>query len=223
MKNFITMILPMVRKKLSGEYKVLSNSIVKTNDIKLNALTISKNDDVVAKNIYLGQYYEMYESGCVIDKIVEQIVCEATDNANELDDRCREYVTNMYDYEKVKDKIVIKLVSLEKNAEYLKDKMYIKYLDFAMVFQLLITMPENRIMTSAVLSQVHKLWGVSEDELYVQALKNMQSLLPASLESLNSKILKMAEQKNVEFPEDIDISGGITPLYVLSNKYMTDE
>lgn len=149
-------------------------------------------------------------------------MCEATDNANALDDRCREYVTNMYDYEKVKDKIVIKLLSLEKNAEYLKDKMYIKYLDFAMVFQLLITMPENRIMTSAMLSQVDKHWGVSDDELYAQALKNMQSLLPASLESLNSKILKMAEEKNVEFPEDIDISGGITPLYVLSNKYMTD-
>lgn len=54
MNDFITMILPMVRKKLGGEYKVLSNSIVKTNDIKLNALTISKNDDIVAKNIYLG-------------------------------------------------------------------------------------------------------------------------------------------------------------------------
>ena len=49
MKNFIAMILPMVRKRLGGDYKVFSNLVVKANDTKLNARTISKKDDVVAK------------------------------------------------------------------------------------------------------------------------------------------------------------------------------
>lgn len=206
MKNFIAMILPMVRKRLGGEYKVFSNLVVKVNDTKLNALTISKKDDVVAKNIYLERYYDMYKSDCDVDEIVEQIVNEATDNKNSLDDRCREYVSNMYDYDKVKDRLVVKLLSLEKNTEYLNDKVYIKYLDLAVMFQLMIVSPEKGIMTSAVLCDVHKRWGVSKNEMYAKALENMRTLLPVSLESLDSKILKMAEEKSVEIPEDIDFS-----------------
>lgn len=92
----------------------------------------------------------------------------------------------------MKEKIIFQLISYDKNQKQLKDVPYIKYLDFAIIFEVYVgaQLPEfgTITVTDALLSR----WGIDTETLIRASMQNTPKILPCS-------IINMAEflAKNV--------------------------
>lgn len=85
---------------------------------------------------------------------------------------------NIEVYEDVKNKIFFRLLNTKKNLGFLKDKVHFEILDLSMVICILIKNNENRIGSIPVQNSLLALWGVSVEEVKVQAEKNTPLLFP---------------------------------------------
>ncbi len=123
-------------------------------------------------------------------------------------------------YEKVKQRIVYKLINTEKNKELLNDIPHIEFLDLSIVFQYLVTQ-EDLGMAAILIHNVHqKLWEVSIEDLYQAAKENTHTLLEYEIKSMSEVLCEIREEEGLEESDDdymMEISGSV-PMYVLSNK-----
>lgn len=114
------------------EAKVELTSVVKLRENK-KAIVIMEKESNVCPTIYLENFKELQASEACnkIQEMYEEH--KATKNIN---------MEWFYDFEKVKDKLHIKLINAENNKEYLKDKTFIKILDLAAAFYVRVSSDE---------------------------------------------------------------------------------
>ena len=128
-------------------------------------------------------------------------------------------------YEKVRPRIIYKLVNTGKNKELLEDIPHMEFLDLSIVFQCLVTQ-EDLGMASILIYNAHlKMWDVSVEDLYQAAHENTKSLLRHEIKSMSEVLHElMMETPIEEYPEDFQYDvdmpelAGSVPMYVLSNK-----
>ena len=100
----------------------------------------------------------------------------------------------MTNFDSVKDKIIFKLVSKDMNKEYLKDKVYVDYIDLAVIFCVLINNNHSSHATAVVSKRLFDKWNVDKEELYDIAKENTIRLFPPEIKSLDSIIKKYREK-----------------------------
>ena len=124
------------------------------------------------------------------------------------------------DYERVKDRIVYKLINTEKNKELLEDLPHIEFLDLSIVFQCMVAQ-EDIGTASILIHNVHlKLWDVSVEKLYQAAKENTQRLQKYEIKSMSEVLCEITRAENpeefAEYREEA-FSDNV-PMYVLSNQ-----
>lgn len=219
--EFSLRVMEMLEERISEEYELINNSILKANDTIHIAISVRKRGGNIAKNIYLEQYYEKYKEGYEMDRIIDDILMEAVKDTEITNN---EYVIKVLksisDYEQIKEKITIRLINRDMNQKYLEDKIYKTYLDFAIVFQIIIVGLDTDMATICISKQMFEKWGVSLEELYTRALENSENLLPANIRGIEDVIMGMMdnmEQGASDLGIEESLSKMTTPLYVLTN------
>ena len=213
-KEFMEKVHEMLEQKNNGEYVFSTNEITKANDVVYHALTVGKKGDNIGKNIYLESYYEKYELGCELEEIIKEISNELDDNRDFIEStETQKLLKGLANYEETKHKIVFKLVNKERNSSFLQDKLYKEFLDLAVVYQIALNHPDEGLAVCYVHPTFLKHWNVTEEELFVQAFKNIQKMLPATVKTLEELIASIMEDYDDECGEKP------TPFYVLSNEY----
>lgn len=204
-EQFMECVRTRVEEVLGGEARVTVYSVVKNNSVKLDGLTIMERENNVSPTIYLNPYFEAFEHGMDMDKIVREILKVYT--------QCRpkqkfdtDYLKN---YEKVKDRIVYRLVNYEKNRELLEQMPCIRFLDLAVIFYCMIAIGEEGAASVAVKSEYMKVWNITLPQIYEQAKRNTPKLLPYVLQTMLEVL--------GEFCDALDTTGAL-PMYVLTNQ-----
>lgn len=172
-ETFLEWIPDLVQSQLGEGVKVRLHTIYKNNDVRREALCILEDGCNISPTIYLDRYYEQYNKGLTLEQITGEI--------------CREYMANhcgMYmdvralsDFEKMKEKIVYKLIHYDRNRGLLQDVPHRKILDLAIVYYLLIDDPFIGNGTALIHHRQRELWQVEEETLYELASKNTHRVL----------------------------------------------
>ena len=125
-----------LRIRTAEKYEIRLNDVQKNNGVVLTAILIMENDSNVTPSIYLNQYYQYYENMEMdMDEILDSILDIYKKNKTNRNVDMRFFT----DYEKVKSRIIFKLINYDMNKELLSDTPHIKYLDMAIVFQCLVS------------------------------------------------------------------------------------
>lgn len=215
-KNFIELIRKEIEKSLGEGYEVKVDEVMKNNHVVLTGLTIVEPQINISPIIYLDDYYESYireDKG--IEEILEDIL-EVYDKNSIRHTVDMDFFTN---FEQVREHIVYKLINYEKNAIMLEDVPYIPFHDLAIVFQCLVS-NDKYGSSSIMIHHAHlKLWGVTKEELYQHAKKNMPRLYPYELKGVRDMILDMMRQtqENMMEMDELLNESDTVPLYVLTN------
>lgn len=186
--------------------------VLKNNNVQLDGLTIFKDNENISPTIYLNYYYEDYLSGKPLSSIVDDLVKSYQENL-----LCDHMDFSFFtDYEKVKNRIIYKVIHHNLNQELLKDVPHFRYLDLAIVFCCL--MPEMPCGNGSILIHDSHLafWKIDADELRDIAVKNTPLLLPVDLKSMGDAIKSMCpelfeKENSAQVPQDIP------DMYILSN------
>lgn len=142
--NFAVVVKDEVEKVVGSNCHIRINDVKKNNGIVLKGITIVEDNNNLSPTIYLNDYYNAYISGeTTFANVINDVM--GTYHKNKVNQNVD--MRYLLDYEKVKQRIVYKLINTEKNKELLDDIPHIEYLDLAIVFQCLVAQEDTGIAT----------------------------------------------------------------------------
>ena len=178
-------------------------------------IVVREKESLVGATVYLDNYYKEENDEPIIS-IANRIV--DTINRSEKPKIDSDFTEKMTNFDSVKDKIIFKLVSKDMNKEYLKDKVYVDYIDLAVIFCVLINNSHSSHATAVVSKRLFDKWNVDKEELYDIAKENTIRLFPPEIKSFDSIIKKYISANNPETLDDYCLPETVNNLYVLTNK-----
>lgn len=209
--DFIGKIKKMAEALAGEEGRVQVTHVIKNNGCEYDGLIILKKGSSVAPTIYLNGYYEQYCNGKSFDNIFEGIKELYLYNK----DRISIDTESFMNYDKIKDKIVFKLINYNSNRKLLSLIPHKKILDLAMVFYCMIEKNDEGNTTALIYNSNMSHWNVQEEDIYMAAITNTSRLLPANISEM-SELFEMYNEQSLNIgldKEDIENC----QLYVLTN------
>lgn len=180
----------------------------KVNDVIYTALVVKNVDSNCAPCIYLEDFYNSYIEGESINGIVKKIKNIVDTNQITVN------LSWIQEWDKVKDKIYIKIINTAANNKLMQGKPCRQLLDLSIVYFVNIGHEENKEFEGTIMVQDEhlKLWNITEDMLYENAVNNMQGT--ATFMDIESVIMSMGVPENQADLEDMNEGY----MYILSNK-----
>lgn len=160
-----------IKKFLPEKYAdsaVSFQEVTKNNDTKLTGLMIRTEDSNITPNIYLEGYYKQYVDGRDILEIMRDIA-----NVRVKHEMKQEFDVSSFIFEKVKDKIICKLVNCNMNKAYLADKPYTQMEDLAVVYAIDFGRGKDGYMSAPITQSLMEQFGITTEELHNIAIHNL--------------------------------------------------
>lgn len=191
-----------IKSGVSDNVRVDIHPVVKNNATHLDGLTILRQEDKMSPNFYLQDYYRRYREGETIQQLAEEILITwETMDYDELD------IPLDFSFAHVKDKIVYRLVSTEKNREILEEVPHIPFLDLSILFYYVAHYSGEDMRSLRITNELAQRWQVQVSDLWKLAIVNAQRMFPAVCCRLEDTIHCLLFQKSE--PENILLSGDV--------------
>ena len=216
---FCEEVVKCIRNMVDENVTVDVNKVCKNNGVCLYGIVIRYGTEKCSPNIYLEEYLQKYQSGQLS---IDEIAGEILNQRENIKEKTFDNISDL-EWDTVKDKVFCKLVNKEMNKERLKDIPHREYLDLAVTCRLLHYNDNVGIASSEIRYAELDMFGITEDELFVQAAQNTERLFPAEFKPVLSVMEKMMRDIDVpdriikdmiEFEEKEDE----IKMYVLTNK-----
>ena len=216
--EFVNVVKSDMEKKMGENVRIDIHDTVKNNNVSYKAISIVRQDCNVSPNLRLEDFYEDYLEGIELETVLDNIV-----TIFEKYDHPQINLECFLDFEKVKDHIMIKLVSYEANKTRMENVPHILFLDFAVTYFVYMKQEDFGYGNGSVqIENEHlEMWGVKKEQLHQLALKNSVEKMPEKFRSIQEILIEMLNQKGIETD---DIQNEMTkmqdeiPMYVLSNE-----
>lgn len=192
------------------KYTVTLHQITKNNNVELTGIMIRHNQECIAPNIYLDQYYESYQRGTDLDTIAQQIMNCISDAVPDFDIT----PSTIMDFATIKSQIILQLVNFNRNQKQLQDCPYLPFCDLAIVFRWLVHSDHSGIASSLITNRELEQWNINIQELYRVALDNTIRLFPQEFSPLQNILNQLLGDSSLSdsTPFEKQLS-----LYVLTN------
>lgn len=210
--EFKTKLMELVINRF-GKENVELHEVIKLGDVVHDALMIGLDGEEVHPTVYIDKLYDSFQKGESFDSLIAEISLIASEEQTILEGK--EVFSKFQEYETIKPYLVFKAINFKRNIRYLKDAVFVKRLDLALVFQVTY-MKEGKVYWSVtVRKNILAIWKVTEEEIYKQAMENCveSGYTFRTMHSLLSEMLPGTEEIQLQF-ERFDGSD----LYVLTNQ-----
>lgn len=187
-REFVNEIKSEVECKLSKEYQVDLNHVLKNNGIELVGLVIHRDGDSIAPNIYLNDFYDAYMEFESIETIVEDILKTYNDAIQ------TEFLNDFrfdYCFESIKDKIYYRVVNYSRNKNLLEDVPYKKFLDLVIVYYCLVDNNKDHVASIRITNEHIKKWGISQQNILEIATENTPRIFPGVIRNMKDVIKEL--------------------------------
>lgn len=195
--------------------------VAKNNDKILDGLNIFTEDTNIVPTIYVNDFFEQYENGREFNDILKELADIQLNNEKERVD-----VTNLIEWDGVKDRVTARLHNIEGNTEYLASLTHTKFEDLAVTYHVKIDEEPGCVTSMPINNSLFKGYGVSVEELHKQAMDNIlkendivfKPMREVLIESLLEDIPEtMSEEEGRKIVEEFIPNDG-SGAYVLSNE-----
>lgn len=117
----------------------------------------------------------LYKRGATFAELAEEI---ARDREEKCNQGTLKILQNMENYEKLKERLILRAVSAKRKKEQLSQNVYRRIGDIALVVYLVIRETEYDFLSARIQKQVVEKWGRTEQEIFDYAMINTQVLYP---------------------------------------------
>ena len=196
------------------DYEMKFQDVKKSSGRSYEALMISpkdKNTSVVPA-LNLTEAFRKYENGSEFEDILNDLA----------DVRMTAYLPDfnkedVFDYDKVKDRIVPRLINTAVNEEYLADKPHKDIEDLSIVYAVRVSEDEQGFAEAVITNDMAEMWGVEQEELHERAMDNIAER-PPIFENIESVLFGKREELEIE---DIEPEKYDMPFFILTNQQKT--
>ena len=220
-KEFYEYVKDNVKEYLPESYKdaeIKLQEVEKNNGLKLTGITIPNGDQRIVPTVYLDSLYQEYINGKDVDSCVGDVAdmrIEAQGKAEFFDMG----VPDILDYEKMKDKLQMRICDKEWNTDRLADKVVTEHGDFAAYYAVNLEENGEGISSIPVTVSLMNEWGVSVEQIQADAMmadKNRGVQLVDMTQIIESMIFG-GTPKNL-LNEKLDMETVENPMFCLTNE-----
>lgn len=175
-----------------------------------DAMSVRPEGGSIGVNFRIENYFEAYADGIPYQDVVKKAVLdidEAVIDMPEFD------LKLLGDYEKVKEKLSLEVVSAERNAEILKTVPHKLIEDMAVVYKINLELGQKEGATALVNNFMLEMYGVSADELHRDAERNAAIIKPVILRGIGAMMKSMMSPEEADF-FDVQDRGDDEVMYV---------
>ena len=219
---FCTKIKRAMELHFGKNYNVKISEVKKNNGVIYHGLAIMEAAKRSCPTIYLESFFEQYEQGRMLGDIVDSIIKIYEEN-NIMNDGELDFFA---DYDRVRDRLQIKLINRKLNDKLLEDVPFREFLDMAIVCFVSVNVDDN-VNGSILIHNNHIcMWGIRSEQLLEDAISNSQKDNEILFMNIEDMMFNLKEQANCSASEDEDIDEirkemnerGKSEMYVLTNK-----
>lgn len=173
-------VLEGIKERIEDASEISIKEITKNNGVVMDGILISRKDSKIAPTFYINDFYDMYQNGTDFDNIID-ILCKSYDEHSiELSFNPEEFEQ----FDKVKDKIMFKIVNKKLNEKLLSEVPHRCFLDLAICYYVLVK-DINFENGSILINNSHaKMWDVDEETLFKLSEKNTCNTFKEDLMSM---------------------------------------
>ena len=207
-KEFATFVAEKI-EEMTGCHTQVSE-VTKNNGTRLTAVTVREDGCNIAPTIYVNDGFKKYLEGTPVDEIIDSYV-STYENSKPSANFSVDFFT---DFEQAKERLTMKLVNADKNADLLSEVPHYMVGDLAILFQVQVEATELGNATITVRNEHSEMWNVETEVLFNQAKQNMLEKQPIRIQSM---LEVLSEMMGGEIPEEM-IGEAEPPMYVMSNE-----
>ena len=170
-----------------GEVTVNFNEVEKANQ-KYEAMSVVAEGSNVGVNFNLEQAFAAYENSGDYQGVVASaanVIAEGLDNAPAVD------VSALVNYDAMKDKLSIEVISAETNEDLLSKIPHDRIEDLAVVYRFVLESNENGRSSILVSNDLIERMGITPEQLKADALENAPEIRPAVIQGMNEVMREM--------------------------------
>lgn len=184
-----------------------------------DAVTITPGDSHIGVNLNVDSFYQAYEDGADMSEVVakaKQVAVDGIENTPVLD------VASLTNYDQMKDKLSMEVVSAETNAEMLRNVPHQNMEDMAVVYRFVLDSTENGRATILATNNMIEAMGVSPEQLHADAMENAPQIKPATITGMSEVIAEMMGKDTAEIMGIVPVDPKDEQMYVatVSDKVM---
>lgn len=152
------------------DFSFETTNVIKRNDEKLIGI-IGRTSHALCPTVYVEPFYQNYRQGMSTDEVIDRMAGifwqEHLSVKSDFPIR-----NNMEDFEKIKDRLIIVLSSLDMNEQWLKDKCYRPFLNLAATVGILVDVDETSNSIIHVKEKMLDMWNVTFEYIFEVAKEN---------------------------------------------------
>lgn len=220
-ENFVEELLRALQVPRDGsEYEFRLMEVVKRNDKRKQFLCIRQKGEDIGVNLFVDELRMRYEDvDCDMDTLSEEIMRQLKGHllSAKFTDAVMEQVLELQDYEKMKNKVLFMIVNEVENREYLKNAVYVPFLDFAICFYVVVGTDE-KAGTIMLTKDIFDSWDITVEDLYQQAKRNAAEMMPYQFRCVDEVLEQvMSKDSFTQYMNSSEIPKGNSGLFVLGN------
>lgn len=208
--SFFSVLTSALSARLEPGTKIIHETILKNNGIRLDSILVLAEDLSYAPVIYLDPLYAHYKAGSSMEEICHSVLAMIHRELPFSPD----LLLKIQEPQAIKDRIAYRLVSRKGNEELLKDVPWVPFLNMAVIFFLQLDSTANTQITALIHKRLAELWKLSTNELFRLAKKNTPTLFPMSLDTLQD-LVSSSLKEGLPAPDDSSL---LPTIHVLTNK-----
>ncbi len=174
--------------------KVESNTVNKLNE-SYEAITITPESSNIGMNLPVEKFFGAMEDGRSYEEIVDKAM-EVIDKG--IAETPQFNVDDLTDYSKMKDKLVMEVVSIEANKEMLDTVPHQNIEDMAVVYRFVLSSDESGRASVLVTNQMLDTMGITPEQLHADAMENAPQLKPAEIKGMSEVLAELMGMEQAE-------------------------
>ncbi len=180
--------------RLGSDMEFSFHKVDKMNE-SYEAITIKPEGSNIGMNLNVDRIYGEYSDGVdyneILDKAVNTVE-RALENMPGFD------VDKVTDYEHMKNKLVMEVVSAETNAELLKNVPHKRMEDMAIVYRFMINNNHGEQASILATDKIIEQMGITPEQLHEDALKNAPEVKPLVIQGMSEVLAEMVGPEQAE-------------------------
>ena len=192
-----------LKENLGSEWTMeLDTDVVRNNGTNRIALILYKNGDKLHPQIYLERFFEDYKRGKSMEEILQDV---KTTYEEALQGFNPDNLFGIENWEQVKGRLALRLISKERNRKTLENYVYGDFLDLAAIVTFCVEIDQQGVKAIRVTHDLAKQWDISEPEILRVAKENTEKLFPARIESILDSLCRALGITKEELLEKAEI------------------
>ncbi len=160
-----------------------------------DALTVKPEGGNIGVNLNAGKLFEEYENGRDFDAIADQA---ATNAENAITNRPDFDLSAISDYEQMKQKLSMEVVSAERNAEFLENVPHKNMEDMAIVYRIILDSTDDGRSSILVTNKMLDTYGITAEQLHADAMAIAPEVRPAVIQGMSEVMAEMMGAEQAE-------------------------